>query len=125
MLDSDDSASYTSLSQLRKDSLAYMSSSNELSSLQSISSQTKQQPVQRFTSNMCAVLNDPRKDRNKVNYFFTKTWGNDFTDNSTIPSIKTVHSNYSILKKIEFNEYIKLIAEVYRFFSFNFVFKLK
>jgi hypothetical protein len=110
MLDSEDNASYTSLSKFRKDSLAYASSSNEFDSSQSIS-QFKQ-PVQRFTSNMCAVLNDPRKDRNKVNYLFTKTWGNDFSDNSTIPSIKTVHSNYSVLKKIEFNEYINLIAEV-------------
>ena len=108
MLDSDDSGAYTSLSQLRKDSLVYSySSSNELSS-----SMQSKQSIQRFTSNMCAVLNDPRKDRNKINYLFTKTWGNDFTDNSTIPSIKTVHSNYSVLKKIEFNDYIKLMAEV-------------
>lgn len=34
---------------------------------------------------MCAVLNDPRKDRTKVSYLFTKTWGSDFTDNVTLP----------------------------------------
>jgi hypothetical protein len=105
MLDSDDSTSYTSLNQIRKDSNSY-GSSNEAAA----GSPKKQQ--QRFTSNMCAILNDPRKDRNKINYLFTKTWGSDFIDTSPIPSIKTLHSNYSNLKKIEFNDYIKYISEV-------------
>ncbi len=64
--------------------------------------------VQRFTSNMCAVLNDPRKDRNKINYLFTKTWGSEFTDNiSQIPKTKTTVS------KTEFNDYIKKISPRY------------
>ena len=105
MLDSDDSTSYTSLNQIRKDSNSYGSSNEAVAG-----SPKKQQ--QRFTSNMCAILNDPRKDRNKINYLFTKTWGSDFTDTSSIPSIKTLHSNYSNLKKIEFNDYIKYISEV-------------
>ncbi len=30
-------------------------------------------------------MNDPRKDRSKVNQIFTKTWGADFTDNPSFP----------------------------------------
>ncbi len=63
------------------------------------------QTIQRFTSNMCAVLNDPRKDRNKINCLFTKTWGSEFTDNiSQIPKTK------SVVAKSDFNDYIKVIA---------------
>lgn len=63
-------------------------------------------PVQRFTSNMCAVLNDPRKDRNKINYLFTKTWGSDFVDNSSqiSPSKNTVF-------KSDFRSYINKTIE--------------
>ena len=55
---------------------------------------------------MCAVLNDPRKDRNKINYLFTKTWGSDFTENVTIPpSVK------SSTFKTDFESYKQSIAE--------------
>lgn len=104
MLDSDDSASYTSFN--RKDSNSEVSISQQQQLL------LQQKPVQRFTSNMCAILNDPRKDRTKINYLFTKTWGSDFTDSTQIPSIKTNNSSYAALKKLEFTDYIKLIAEV-------------
>lgn len=66
------------------------------------------QPIQKFTSNMCAVLNDPRKDRNKINYLFTKTWGSDFTDNvSNVPSIKNT------VFKSEFKDYSKSLGNRY------------
>lgn len=66
------------------------------------------QQIQKFTSNMCAVLNDPRKDRTKINYLFTKTWGSDFTDNvSNVPSIKNT------VYKTEFREYIKSLGNRY------------
>ena len=58
-----------------------------------------------FTSNMCAVLNDPRKDRTKINYLFTKTWGSDFVDNFHAPK-------NSVFKRIEFSDYIKTMNEV-------------
>ncbi|CAF0926719.1 unnamed protein product [Brachionus calyciflorus] len=37
-------------------------------------------PKSVFSSNLAAVLNDPRKDRSKKSHLFTKTWGSDFTD---------------------------------------------
>ena len=58
-----------------------------------------------FTSNMCAVLNDPRKDRTKTNYLFTKTWGSDFNDNFYA-------SKSSVIKRMDFNDYIETINEV-------------
>ena len=70
-----------------------------------------EQSQQRFTSNMCAVLNDPRKDRNKINYLFTKTWGSDFTDNAAaqIPKMmKNIKNN--IVLKSEFDDYLKGIS---------------
>lgn len=55
---------------------------------------------------MCAVLNDPRKDRNKVGYLFTKTWGSDFTDNVTLPPMIK-----SSAYKNDFDSYKQSIAE--------------
>ena len=54
----------------------------------------KQRQIQRFTSNMCAVLNDPRKDRTKINYLFTKTWGTDFTDTFQLSPLKKCSAAY-------------------------------
>lgn len=75
-------------------------------------SPNKSETKQKFTSNLCAVLNDPRKDRAKVNYLFTKTWGYDFIDTSPIPSILTVHSNYRNFKKDDFDEYLTQTKDV-------------
>lgn len=61
-----------------------------------------------FSSNLCTVLNDPRKDRNKINYLFTKTWGSDFVDTVTIHPI----SNYKNFKLKDFEEYLNDIKEV-------------
>lgn len=66
----------------------------------------------RFTSNLAAVLNDPKKDRVKANQMFTKTWGYDFVDSASIPSINLVHSNYKNHKLVEFNAYINAIQQV-------------
>lgn len=68
----------------------------------------------RFTSNLCAVLNDPSKDRNKVNYLFTKKWGNDFVDNlSTIPTISQVNPKYAtLLKRLDFKDYLSKLGDV-------------
>jgi hypothetical protein len=80
------------------------------------STSTTQKPINDnkfFTSNLCAVLNDPRKDRNKTNYLFIKTWGAEFTDtSSSIPALNTAHPSYpSVLKSINFNSYINQISE--------------
>ena len=63
---------------------------------------------------MSAVLNDPRKDRNKVNYLFTKTWGSDFSDTASVPSIYHIHSTYTKIKPNEFNDYNKNLSEVFK-----------
>lgn len=74
--------------------------------------QQQQQPKTKFSSNLAAVLNDPSKDRNKVPYLFTKTWGNDFTENATIGSINTIHSNYKNYKPNEFQPYLNSTHDV-------------
>lgn len=75
--------------------------------------QQQQQPkTTKFSSNLAAVLNDPSKDRNKVPYLFTKTWGNDFTENATIGSINTIHSNYKNYKPNEFQTYLNSTHDV-------------
>jgi hypothetical protein len=92
------------------------SSSASLSSLDvGTSSGNRQQSApaaNRFTSNLAAVLNDPNKDRAKVNHLFTKTWGYDFTDVLNISSINTIHSNYKNHKISEFNSYVNGVSEV-------------
>lgn len=42
-----------------------------------------------FSSNLAAVLNDPRKDRTKKAHLFTQTWGSDFTDHANFKTIKS------------------------------------
>lgn len=66
----------------------------------------------KFTSNLCAVLNDPRKDRTKINYLFTKTWGNEFIDNPVYPSIYQLNPKYAALKSLEFRDYLGKIGNV-------------
>jgi vacuolar protein sorting-associated protein 54 len=72
--------------------------------------QTTQQ--QRFSSNLCAVLNDPRKDRAQVNHLFTKTWGSDFVDSSVVVVVAAAansdssSSSSSRLKKNDFKDYL-------------------
>jgi hypothetical protein len=74
-----------------------------------VSSSNTQKNANTFSSNLCTVLNDPRKDRNKINYLFTKTWGSDFVDTVTIYPI----SNYKNFKLKDFQDYINDIKEVY------------
>jgi hypothetical protein len=78
--------------------------------------QQQHQQQQRFSSNLCAVLNDPRKDRAKINYLFTKTWGSDFTDSERlIPAITAVHPttfSNSSFKQGDFKDYLGNIKEV-------------
>ena len=95
-------------------SSANLNASNNSTS-SAIMIQSPQMLQQRFSSNMCAVLNDPRKDRTKVNYLFTKTWGSDFVDSERlIPAIGHVHpANYAnVSKKYDFKEYLSNMAEV-------------
>jgi hypothetical protein len=74
----------------------------------------------KFGSNLCAVLNDPRKDRAKVAYLFTKTWGSDFVDSAQVPAITTVHAisanKYRNIKFLEFKEHLESFSGVI-FFS--------
>lgn len=96
-------------------------SNNNKSSHDSITNQNsnrqQQQPLQqkaKFSSNLAAVLNDPSKDRNKVPYLFTKTWGNEFTENSPISSVHVIHPNYKNYKPIEFKPYLNSTHDVSR-----------
>ncbi len=73
-------------------------------------------PKNSFSSNLCTVLNDPRKDRNKINYLFTKTWGSDFVDTVTIHPI----SNYKNFKLNDFQDYLNDIKEVIIYFLIKF-----
>jgi hypothetical protein len=74
-----------------------------------------QHQQQRFSSNLCAVLNDPRKDRAKINHLFTKTWGSDFVDSERlIPNITAMHpTTFSMsFKQSDFKEYLGNMREV-------------
>ena len=74
-----------------------------------------QHQQQRFSSNLCAVLNDPRKDRAKINHLFTKTWGSDFVDSERlIPTITAMHpTTFSLsFKQSDFKDYLGNIREV-------------
>jgi hypothetical protein len=75
---------------------------------------------QKFGSNLCAVLNDPRKDRTKIAYLFTKTWGSDFVDSAPVPSITTAHAisanKYPGVKSGEFKEHLNSYSMVCNFF---------
>ena len=68
-----------------------------------------QKQQQKFGSNLCAVLNDPRKDRTKIAYLFTKTWGSEFVDSIPVPAITTIHASPGAsankYKNIKFNEF--------------------
>lgn len=70
------------------------------------SNEQQNQTKQQFSSNLCAILNDPRKDRTKINYLFTKTWGSDFVDTAHVPSIKSIHSNFVNYKIADFKDYL-------------------
>jgi hypothetical protein len=80
--------------------------------------QTAAPQGQKFGSNLCAVLNDPRKDRTKTSYLFTKTWGSDFVDTVQVPSITNVHTNsknqnkYRPIKLNEFRPFLDEFSEV-------------
>lgn len=109
----------SNLNDLRRDQIAASGAVNKTTSsnrpsLQrtSLASTSQSQPQQRFSSNLCAVLNDPRKDRNKINYLFTKTWGSDFVETATPAPIQSLHLNYKNIKLNEFKEYINNISEV-------------
>jgi hypothetical protein len=64
--------------------------------------------TQRFSSNLCTVLNDPRKDRNKINCLFTKTWGTDFVDSVSVQPLNNI-KNY---KTNDFQDYLIDIKDV-------------
>ncbi len=89
-----------------------------------------QQVATRFGSNLCAVLNDPRKDRAKVAYLFTKTWGSDFVESAPVSAITSVHaisaSKYRNVKFNEFKEHLDSFSAVnfkfYPYFSIYFHF---
>lgn len=62
---------------------------NNQSSPQISNSESSQIPKPIFSSNLAAVLNDPRKDRTKKANLFTQTWGSDFTDHANFKAIKS------------------------------------
>ena len=64
---------------------------------------------------MSALLNDPRKDRSKVNQIFTKTWGTDFTDNPSFPEF-TVKEFPNFISN-DFKGYLDQTNAVSRFIS--------
>lgn len=63
-----------------------------------------------FTSNLSALLNDPRKDRNKVNHIFTKTWGVDFIENPSFPEFAI--KELPIITSNDFKNYLNQITQV-------------
>ena len=92
-------------------------SSHDSITNQNSNRQQQQQPPQqkaKFSSNLAAVLNDPSKDRNKVPYLFTKTWGNEFTENSPISSVHVIHPNYKNYKPTDFKPYLNSTHDVSR-----------
>ena len=50
------------------------------------------------------MLNDPRKDRGKINQIFTKTWGADFTDNPSFPEFTV--KEFPNVSSIDFKNYL-------------------
>lgn len=58
----------------------------------------------KFSSNLSALLNDPRKERAKVNQIFTKTWGADFTDNPSFPEFTI--KEFPIVTATDFKIYL-------------------
>jgi hypothetical protein len=94
-------------------------------SLKSKEDQQQQKP-RTFSTNLSALLNDPKKDRTKIAYLFTKTWGNEFVDSATAPSIQILYpSAYASLKQINFSDFVKSIAEVRLNFFLYFKNKIK
>merc|ERR1712223_89244 len=57
------------------------------------------------SQNLPAVLNDPRKGKQKD--FFTRTWGETFTEISDIPPSLSVGPNYGAVSSKSFDRYIK------------------
>ena len=114
----------TTLKKSSKDVTSFASSpviasNHSTSSSIMVQSPQQQHLQQRFSSNLCAVLNDPRKDRAKVSYLFTKTWGSDFVDSErSIPPITSVHpANFSNNhKKTDFKEYLESVTHVSFYF---------
>ena len=65
-----------------------------------------------FSSNMSAVLNDPRKERTRVANLFTKTWGSDFVESPNLPPVNGVNFRNYRLK--DFQEHLASIKQVNR-----------
>lgn len=81
---------------------------------------------QKFGSNLCAVLNDPRKDRTKIAYLFTKTWGYEFVDTAPIPPIGSIYAagnanKYRNIKHFEFKEHLDQFGNVRKSLSFRYI----
>ena len=58
--------------------------------------------------NMAAILNDPKKGKQKD--FFTRTWGDSFVENTAIPECSLL----PIVDDAFFNPYLKKISKRYK-----------